>query len=50
MIIPFADFLNHSQEGVYHYMLNVPFESGKSNPPKDYIVKHPCLDLSLFGL
>jgi len=50
MVVPFADFLNHNEDSVYHYMLKEEFERKDAKTPKSYIVKRDCLDLTLFGL
>jgi len=50
MVVPFADFLNHSDDSIYHYMLKEEFEKKDAKPPKSYVVKKGCLDLTLFGL
>jgi hypothetical protein len=50
MLIPFADFLNHNNDSVYHYMLKQSFEQLGAKVHKDYVVKNGCLDLTLLGL
>jgi len=47
MIVPFADFFNHSPEGNTHYILNIKHEMS-NKPPEGYITKKRRMDLSIF--
>ena len=39
MMVPFADFLNHDCNGVYHYVLNKKLEDGIYKYEEEYIKK-----------
>ena len=49
MIVPFADFHNHSDSGCSHYIINTKFEENEQQAPKNYLVKKRTTDLSIFG-
>lgn len=50
MVVPFADFLNHNDDSIYHYMLKAEYEKKDAKVPPSYVVKKGCLDLTLLGL
>ena len=49
MIVPFADFQNHSDAGCTHYVINTKFEENEEQAPTTYVLKKRKIDLSLFG-
>lgn len=49
MLIPYADFLNHSDEGVTHYIVNRRFERDEKLMADQYIPKKRKINLEIFN-
>lgn len=48
MLVPMADFLNHSTKGLTHNIFNIKFEKQIKNNT-GYILKKQEFDLSILG-
>ena len=49
MLIPFADFLNHSDDGVTHYIVNRRFEKDEKLMADQYVPKKKKINLEIFN-
>ena len=49
MLVPMADFLNHSPDGTTHYVVNTEFERKDTKIPDTYVMKQKKIDLAIFN-